>query len=135
MSLKWIATVVAAVVVAGCGSRAANENRPSPSNPAPRNNRVFTLEDIMAAQQQNIYNAFDLVNRYHPEWLRPSGQARQGQTTQVSVWQDRQRMGGPTALRQIPLSLAVEIRYMSPSEAQAELGLDNLGGAIVVRTR
>ena len=124
-----------ALTLTACSSRGGGTPGDiASSRSAPRNPRVISTEDIQEAMAQNIGNAYDIVAHYHPQWLQPSITSITGRATDVSVWQDNMRLGGPTALRQVPLSHVVQIRYLTPSEAQGQLGLNNLGGAIVIVT-
>ena len=122
----------AALALASCGT--ARPPAESSVRASERDPRVLTLEDIQEAQQQNIGNVLDMIRRYRSVWLRTV--MVQGRAMEPSAYQDRQRIGTTAAaLRNVPLAAVNRIRYLTPSEAQGELGLDNLAGSIVVYTR
>ena len=132
---RFVPVLAAALVaVTGCGS-SRSQNEASQDTRSMRNPRVFTLEDIQNAQSQNINSVLDMVRRYRSEWLRPTLVSNSGRTAEPNAYMDRVRIGTWQALQNVPLASATMIRYLPPFEAQGELGLDNLGGAIVVSTR
>ena len=124
LTLLALALTVSACKSGGGGGAAASAS----ARPAPRNPNLITGDQIQEAISSGLGNAYDLVARLHPNWMRSTG--RQG----VQVWLDNQRYGGVTTLRSVSLTSISSIRYMTPSEAQGQLGLNNQGGAIVVTT-
>lgn len=140
-----VSLAVLCLSAAACGGgRAATEGAGTSPAPqlqrrAPRSdpNRLTRaeIEDAIAA---NIQNMWDLIRTRRPNWLRPSVSAGAlgsgGRGTDVAVWLDNTRYGGPQSLQQIPLQIVQSVRYLTPSEAQGRLGLDNRGGAILVET-
>lgn len=93
---------------------------------APRDPNVITELEIREGVAQNVGTVYDLVVRLHPQWLRSTS------SQMVQAWQEHQRLGSVTQLRGVPLTSVSQIRYLSPSEAQGQLGMDNQGGAIMV---
>ncbi|HWO87522.1 MAG TPA: hypothetical protein VNL98_00070 [Gemmatimonadales bacterium] len=147
--MNWPTPILALAVLSGLlacggGSRAAAGS--GESAPAPQTQRRqarsdpnrLTRQDIEEAMAANIQNMWDLVRNRRPAWLRPAVAAGAlgsgGQGTDVAVWVDNTRYGGPMTLQQIPLQIVQSVRYLTPSEAQGRLGLDNRGGAILVET-
>jgi len=135
MNYRRFLPLVAAVAIAGCGSSRSSDESISESRPRSIDPHVFTLEDIQNAQQQNVNNVLAMIRRYRSEWLRPILVANTGRMVDPSAYIDRQRIGTVSALVTVPLASATLIRYLTPAEAQGELGLDNLAGAVVVSTR
>ena len=133
------APLILALVAACAGHQA------EPGAAAPRQDRrIIGAEELQQAMAQNLTNADQLLRSRRPEWLSSSplhsgmaGRMSRGVQWQqdVAVWMDGQRLGGPEVLRTILLSWLREVRLLSPSEAQAQLGLDNLGGAILLVRR
>ncbi len=124
-----------AAAVPACGGS-------SSSNPSPqRDPRLLTYIEVQEGMSQNVMNLYDLVATRKSSWLRPTmsraptGSAPSGGGREPTVWLDGVRLGGVQQLRTVALSVVVEARYLTPSEAQAQLGLNNLGGAIVISTR
>jgi hypothetical protein len=126
-----LALLALALTVSACKSGGASGGDASSASArsAPRNPDMITGDQIQEAISNGVGNAYDLVTRLHPNWLRSTG------SRGVQVWLDNQRYGGVTTLRNVSLTSVTSIRYMRPSEAQAQFGLDNQGGAIVLSGR
>ena len=117
------------LILPACKSGSSGADTASASaHTEPRNPNIITGDQIREAIASGLGNAYDLVARLHPNWMRTS--SSQG----VQVWLDGQRYGGVTTLRSVSLTSVTSIRYMGPSEAQGNLGMDNQGGAIVLTT-
>jgi len=102
----------------------------SDAAPVRRDPRRILPDEVAQARSQNLNSMFDLVLALHSDWINGTSTMTGGH--QVTVYLDRARLGGPDQLRTVPLSLVESARYLTPSEAQAEFGLDNLGGAIQI---
>jgi hypothetical protein len=136
-----------AVLLACAGG--ASQGADGSSQPRPRRSdpRVLTTAEIDAAIAANVATLFDLVRAQRSQWLRVSAsvgisglrtdaaQPGSGSSAQAVVYVDRARLGGVEQMRQIRLVNVASARFLTPSEAQMEFGLDNLGGAIVVVSR
>lgn len=128
------------LLLPGCAAR-SGAGATSPAS----DRHVIALAELQEAMAQNVGNVEQLVRTRRPEWLRatpqqtgvagPMAPRTMTQTSQLTVWMDNQRIGGPDVLRTIPLSSVSEVRLLSPSEAEARFGLNNQGGAIVVTGR
>jgi len=116
------------LVAAACGGRNPNLET------APRRERNYIrITEIQEASTQGISNAYDLVVKSHPEWLRTINTGAGG--TVPIVYMDTQQMGGISTLRNIPLNVVTSIRLMGASETRGELGVYSPAGAIVVSSR
>ena len=114
----------------GCKSAAGSGD----AAPAPRRDtRRIQLEEVTEAMGQNMQSLYDLVQSRHSDWTRPT--LTINGSHQVTVYLDRARLGGVEQLRTVPLTIVASARYLTASEAQAEFGLDNLGGTIAITTR
>jgi hypothetical protein len=82
-------------------------------------------------------NAYEVVQRLRPGWLRTRGRISiQYPTAQNPVvYVDNIRFGSPNSLRQVSVDAIEEIRYMGASEATTRFGTGHAGGVILVRTR
>jgi hypothetical protein len=119
-----------ALAVAGCGRQRAGDSTPQ------RSRNMMTIVEIQEGASAGIANAYDLIMRYHPEWMRSSrSTTTAGEGLTATVWLDQTRIGGLGSLRSMLLGSITQIRYLTPTEARGELGFDNEGGAIVVSTR
>lgn len=94
------------------------------SAPAPiqdRNRNVITRFEIEQATWAT--NAFDLVQRLRPSFLRVSGPTNpSGAPRTPLVRLNEQELGDHGALRSIQLGSVQEIRYYTASEATAKFG-------------
>jgi hypothetical protein len=120
-----------ALTAAGCARNRRDED--AANAPAQRQRNVMSITEIQEGQAIGLGNVYDLLVRYHPEWLR-TVRATTGSAT-PTVWIDLQRMGGLSVLRTMPIGGVTLLRYLTPPEARGELGFDNPGGAIVVSMR
>ena len=121
--------LAALLVLAGMAACGSARSRPPGENTS---RKVLVPADFAAANAQGVGNVYELINRLRPEWLM--GEQVGPQRVLPSVWVDRQRMGGVSALATMPLAGVAEVRYLTPMEARGELGMGNQGGAIVMTT-
>jgi hypothetical protein len=87
-------------------------------------------------QSAEVANAYDAVVRLRPQFLRKH--APSAPTTEEGVpviYLDGVRQGGADMLRSIPANAVVDIRYLSATAANMELGRLHPAGVIAVRTR
>ena len=79
-------------------------------------------------------NAFQLIERLQPQWLRKRGRASVNTVAEgdIVVYLDDVRIGGPEALREISLEGLFEIRYLNAAKA-ARYGTGHQHGVIIVR--
>jgi hypothetical protein len=129
--LRRILPLVFALAAAGCAGRTRADDAAA-SGPAERQRNVMSIQEIQEGAQLGIGNLYDLVLRFHPEWLRTVRASATAGTASPTIWLDLQRIGSVGALRQMPLGGVTLMRYLTPPEARGELGFDNPGGAIVV---
>ena len=115
------------------GMPACRSSGASSSTTPHRDPRRIQYEEVAEAAGQNMQSLYDLVVSRHSDWLRPT--LTLAGAHQVTVYLDRARLGGPEQLRTVPLRIVESVRYLTASEAQAEFGLDNLGGSIAIATR
>jgi hypothetical protein len=133
MGRSLVAPLIAALLLAGCGSsQQADSATPAPTA-APETSgeadaasdpNTITAEQIAAT---GAATAFEVVDRLHREWLRDklSGGA-------VSVYQDNQKLGGEDALRDLQVQDVAALQYLDGRTAIMRWGADASGGVIVV---
>jgi hypothetical protein len=116
------------ILVASCASSGEQE-RP----PRGRSDRIVLAE----IEATSLSNAFDLVERLRPAWLRPRGQASLsgGGSMEPVVYFENTRMGGPSALRTIDARSVEEIRLIRAADATTRWGTGHIGGVIQVIAR
>lgn len=125
--MRSLLVIVSIAAAAACSSRSGSEQTPRPSR------EVITRTQI---ESMNATDAYDVVQRIRPEFLRQRGASSiQGGAQLAVVYVDGVRRGGPTALRQLRASEVEEIRFISGTDATTRYGTDHGGGAIEVKSR
>lgn len=128
---QWqVPVLCAAFVAAACGTARTRD-----ANPTPSGDRVLAAEEILMSNAGNLYDA---IRMRRPRWLQRS-QTRPTSLTrapaEVVVYLDGQRLGGSESLQHLTAASAGWVEFLTPSEAQARFGHDNLAGVIHVHTR
>lgn len=82
-----------------------------------------------------VGNAYLLVQRLHSDWLRKRGTSSIKQQSDVVVYVEGNRRGGPEALRQISVMNVQAIEHLNSSEATLEYGSGHDHGAIRVELK
>ncbi len=101
-----------------------------------------TTDHITAAEiaTTSANNAYELIERLRPSWLRPpgSGSLSGGVRSQVIlVYLDGVRLGDLGSLRSLSVSGIRSLQWLDAARASTvlpEVGSDPIGGAIVIRT-
>jgi hypothetical protein len=100
-------------------------------------NVIVRLEIAKIANETN--NAYDVVQRLRPQFLRARGATSLGGTGRTTsyarVLVDGVPRGELDALRQVPVLAIEEISYLSATDASIRFGTGYDGGAILVKTR
>jgi hypothetical protein len=134
--MEVVMSVRAAILVAVLPLAWACASSGSPASAAgPRPERnLITAEELAGVSVSNLYDAIRILR---PQWMNTTNPStfRMSAEGTIVVYMDRIRFGEPEQLRAFPPSLAVSIRFLDPSEANAEFGVGHLKGAIVVVTR
>lgn len=97
-----------------------------------RNLDVLTREEIAEANQMT---ALQVVEVERPQWLHRRGQRTVSGESDIVVYFDGARMGGPEALSHIPAINVERMRFYNEAEAQFRFGVGHLHGAIEVISR
>lgn len=145
-----VSRTIAAVFVATLAGGVACSSNPGPASGATstRNPSLITEQEVVAASASNAY---ELVERLRPQWLRAGGvgaitnvgtggmmQGGAAITRYTLVYLDNVKLGTPETLRSISASGVKSIRFLSAERAAAtlpDLGRDPINGAIVVTTQ
>lgn len=134
----YAAAALLAVSAAACASASGPTTGPTTTTRSTRTPDLITKADINATPAGNAY---DLVNRLRPQWLRTTGVGSVSGGTATSygivVFLDNVRMGGLETLRSMDSGSIVSIRYLTAERAASlpGIGRDPIAGAIVVSTR
>jgi hypothetical protein len=124
------ASLLAAALLAACAS----------STPQPRIREsapdYITSVEVAATP---VSNAYDLISRLRPEWLRTRTGSIRGNTPNqiVAVYLDDARIGDIQTLRTLSTSGIASLRYYDAARAATVLrdpGSDPIAGAIVITT-
>lgn len=90
---------------------------------------VITETEAAGAQ---VSDAYQLVQRLRPQFLRTRGEQSIMLATPIIVYVDGNRFGGVEMLRQISALDVKEIRWLSATDATQRYGTDHASGAILV---
>jgi hypothetical protein len=130
--VRSAAMVAATVTVVGCAS-----SSPRPASVQSSASDYVTSVEIAAI---GATNAYDLINRLRPRWLRTQapGSISGGVRSQViAVYLDGVRLGGLDALRSLSTTGFQSMRYYDATRAATVLrdpGSEPIAGAIVITT-
>lgn len=94
---------------------------------------VITQEQM---RQHNFQTAYDAVEALHGNWLniRPNTLGPGGPQSDVVVYQDEVRLGGPAQLRQINVRTIDHIQHYDALAATSRWGVGHSQGVIQVLT-
>jgi len=128
--MRTVLKVVAAAGLLGmtaCASSGQHTGGPS------YDENLITAAELLASPATNLR---DYIQLHRPRWLERNYSAAMSSSRVQSlvVYLDNQRYGGPDALASMSTRGVEEVRYFSPSEAQARFGLGTLNGVIQVVT-
>ena|SRR5688572_22257722 len=133
-STSLCCVMAAALVFAGCApSRNSSASRPAGS----RNSTVITREEIRTA---GAANAYDLVQSLRPNWLNKRGPQTLTDVTltdprregDIMVYLDVARLGGLSALREVPASSLMLVEFLDATKANYRFGRGHPYGAILL---
>jgi hypothetical protein len=131
VTLRWTARAVAAallMVAAGC--RGAGPD----TAPAPKTQRDVIMRDELLASARSDLDLYQAIRSLRPHFLVPApGVRRASAPTAIAVYLDGVRQAGVESLRSIGAGFVEEVRYLSPTASQNELGVAASGGAIMVK--
>jgi hypothetical protein len=132
-------TCIAIVVLALGAGACASSSGATTGTRATRSPDVISSADIAAT---STGNAYDLINRLRPQWLRTSTIGSVSGATPTTfgivVFLDNIKLGGLETLRTVDSGSIRTIRYMTPERAATSLpglGQEKISGAIVISTR
>lgn len=114
------------VSVAACtGSQASQDSGGDPS--------VITQQQIQEAGSMS--NAYNLVQRLRPNWLRKRGPSSVSNPGDILVYIDGSRQGPPSTLRQIDIINVESMEFLSDNEATTRYGSGHDHGVILVHLK
>ena len=127
-SRSWLPAALLPAVLA-CAGQHGGQGEPA------RNSAELTAEEI--ASVSGATSVYDVIRIRRPRWLQPPRptSVRAELQSEVVIYLDNVRFGGPLALREIHPSAVRLLQYLSPSQAEARFGVGHPNGAILVLTR
>ena len=118
---RLLAAILALLALAGCSSGGSRRDGTS------RSRNVITADEIGTVQ---VANAYQLVERLRPHFLRPRGPANE-----LVVYVDNLPLGGVPALTDVNIARVREVRFLDSREATTRFGGGHRSGAILVFTK
>ena len=134
MKVSPTSPLVLAAMCAALGSWST----PSAAQMAPPVSEQSARRELIASgelRESTALNAYDLVARHRPIWLRPRGTSSFALSNQVTVYLDGMPYGGPEMLRQINTNSIKSIRFMDGVTATNRLGTGHGNGVIWIESR
>ena len=124
--------LLALLLPAGCASSAGGTGEASPAAARTRSSgSTITNEELL---DSHLPDAYAVVQRLRPNWLRRRGQDVPRAAQDVMVYLDATPRGYAPVLRNIRAASVYEIRYLDPLSAKARYGPGHDHGVIVVVT-
>lgn len=103
------------------------------TRPPRRSNTLITREELLSTNAPDAYQA---VERLHPDWLRGRGLTSfTGPAPKVVVYLDGQHLGETSMLARFTLHGIKEIRFYNASDATQKWGTGHAAGVIEVVTQ
>jgi hypothetical protein len=116
--MRLISALAAAVLALSACHSAARPSRPDPERGDPY---LILASELEATPRANLYDA---VFELRPRWFTRSSRADVGD---VLVYVGEQMVGRADVLRRFQTTQVVELRYLTPTEAQVRYGQNNRG--------
>lgn len=115
----------------------APDTTPAGPSSQPRGSRRQDVLNEEEFSQSTATDAYGLVQRFRPNWLRYRGPVsiQNPGAGQVLVYVNNVRWGTASRLREIPAGEVVEMRHLNGSDATTRYGKDHSGGVIQVTMR
>ena len=94
---------------------------------------LVSATELVSTKAQDVYHA---LIQLRPEYLRGRGAAsiNMRSQTEVVVYIDNVKAGGPETLQGFPLAGVASIQYLSAADATMRWGLGHSGGVILINT-
>jgi hypothetical protein len=134
MALALAFAISATMVGSSCASSRSNDGVVDRgSRPPRRSSTLITREELLATDAPDAYQA---VERLHPDWLRGRGlTSLTGPPPKVLVYLDGQHLGDVGILSRLTLNGIREIRFHNASDATQRWGTGHSAGVIEVLTQ
>jgi hypothetical protein len=130
--LSRFAAIAAIVALAACASSGTSRST------TPRSSDQITSAEIASSSATNAYS---LIERLRPNWLRTPGLGSiggGGRTQVIAVFLDGQRLGDLQSLRTLSVDGIKSMQWLDAARAATVLpspGTDPIGGAIMIKSQ
>jgi hypothetical protein len=133
-ALTLVLAIGSAMVGSSCASSRADDGSAARgARPPRRSNTLITREELVATNAPDAYQA---VERLHPDWLRGRGlTSLSGAAPKVVVYLDGQHLGELSMLARFTLHGIKEIRFYNASDATQRWGTGHSAGVIEIVTQ
>lgn len=134
VALALVLAISSTVVGSSCASSRSDDGAVDrASRPPRRSSTLITREELLATNAPDAYQA---VERLHPDWLRGRGlTSLTGTPPRVLVYLDGQHLGEVGILSRFTLNGIREIRFHNASDATQRWGTGHSAGVIEVLTQ
>ncbi len=124
----WVPALAACGMLSMGGWACASQPGGGPGDP-----NMISAEEVEAAE---VNNAYELIERLRPMWLRSRGGRSTRLETEIVVYLNRAMVGGIDALQDIPIEVVRTVRVLDAAEAGRlpGLGSRHVERAILVET-
>lgn len=130
---KSVSGILGLVLLVGCVSGQTTRKSVVANKP-----NLITRDEIVAVMADND-NAYDVIKRLRPAFLRTRGVSTMGGSSEPAlvVYLDMMRVSGrsTTQLRAISAAQIRSIEYLNGIDATTRFGTDHGAGAILISTR
>jgi len=126
--IRWSLMACFLAALGACASGGGAKS--SPGDAPTRRSDIINQTEIQRVQWRDAY---DMVANLRPLWLRQRGaDTITGEQGEIQILLDGVRLGGPSALRNMPLSGIASLQYFDPVTAASRFGLGFSHGAIYI---
>lgn len=107
---------------------------PSAAHAQKKSRDLITREEIEASPQKD-QDIFSVIRSLRPHFLAPARGVRSlgNSSSRMSLYVDGVRETDAGALKNIMASAVAEVRYLDPTQSEAEYGPEANGGAVIVK--
>jgi hypothetical protein len=132
VSAMRVARAIVTVTMLGLGA-CGGQPRAAGAPATRMRSDIITTEEI---QRGHWSTAFDLVEALRPRWINNRGpDTIMGTPTEVQVYLNDSRLGGPQTLRGVNVTGITSIQFIDGVNAAGRWGAEHSNGAILISTR
>ena len=126
-SARWALILTSILLAAGCSVSSGPGSTDSFSD-----RDSLSRTEILEA---HVGTALDVVRKLRPMWLQKRGTVSINNPSEIAVYLDGVRAGGPGFLQTVPSNAVMSMKYIDASTATLRWGTNHVHGAIMVSTR